>query len=142
MLIHPTSSHFGIPEAQQPAQGTVRISYTNNLKRKPEYLHPDEYLSRHEKKARKPRTFAEDPWHPFKTRSDFDFAELVFNAHLSREQISSLLGVVQRCIEGADSLTFGNYSDVHASWSEARHLVEPVCCHYCYSYCRSSSVQR
>lgn len=140
-LMHPLPQNrlLSVGAAALPAD-TVRITYPPNLKRKPEYISQDEYLSRHEAKVKKARVLAEEPWHPFKTRSDFDFAELVFKAHLSRDQISALLGVVQRCIGGNDRLTFGDFHDVQASWNEAQHLVEPVCCQYCYVFCRPAVV--
>ncbi|KAF6743131.1 hypothetical protein DFP72DRAFT_1102075 [Ephemerocybe angulata] len=109
--------------------GDVRIEYSPSLKRKAEYYRRDEYEEHRQKKGRSEgastRVGADAPWHPFKTRTDFDFAELMFKGGLSKDQIASLLAIIRRCAEGDDILTFRGYPDLQSSWEEARHLVEP-----------------
>ena len=102
----------------------------------------DDYRNIRQKRSARAegRLFEEPPWHPFKTRSDYDFAELVFRSSMTKRDIGQLLTVVRRCIGGQDQLTFGNYDDLDASWREAAHLVAPVCCRYCFDFCRVAVV--
>lgn len=125
-----------MPSGINPPKGSICVEYPANGKRKADvFADATTYGDRKRPKVPKDLDSLE-PWRPFRTRSDYDFAELVFKAALTKDQISSLLSVVNRCIEGDDKLTFGSYADLHDSLKEARNLVEPVCCQYCISFCR------
>ncbi|KAJ3519256.1 hypothetical protein NMY22_g13291 [Coprinellus aureogranulatus] len=127
----PSSSPSNIQQAQPMGDdsrfsaGTIKVEYPANRKRKPD-IFENQTAYNENKRPKQLRDFGTNPpWHPFKTRSDYDFAELVFRAAMTKEQITSLLAVVNRCIDGKDKLSFSSYADVHDSLSEARHLVEP-----------------
>ncbi|TEB26008.1 hypothetical protein FA13DRAFT_1636737, partial [Coprinellus micaceus] len=105
--------------------GDVRIDYPPTLKRGSNHMGQDEYQDSRQKRARSNYTSEDVPWHPFKTRTDFDFVEFAADASLTKDQISTLLRLIRKCVDGSDQLTFGSYQDLHASWKEAYHLVEP-----------------
>lgn len=56
------------------------------------------------------------PWHPYETRLDFDFSELMLEAALNREQTSRLISLIQRAqsSNGQDSFTITTYSKLTA----------------------------
>ncbi len=66
------------------------------------------------------------PWRPFASRTDFEFAELVLDAALSKKQVNALLKLVHRIKQGEDSLTFTTYNDVQQAWADASPKVTPV----------------
>jgi hypothetical protein len=59
------------------------------------------------------------PWHPFKSRSDFEFAQLALEANLSRAQVEKLISIFKRCNAGEDTLNVLNHSDIKKRWSES-----------------------
>ena len=40
-----------------------------------------------------------EPWAPFKTRADFEFAALAQDTGMSKAQVNTLIGLFHRCIE-------------------------------------------
>ena len=47
-----------------------------------------------------------EPWAPFKTWADFEFAVLAQDTGMSKAQVNSLISLLHRCIEsGKDSFT-------------------------------------
>lgn len=62
-----------------------------------------------------------DPWHPFHSRDDFEFAEVVLEAGMSHKQISRLLEVVKRVQSGKSQLSFKSHNDITTAWQRASH---------------------
>ncbi|TEB21349.1 hypothetical protein FA13DRAFT_1832638 [Coprinellus micaceus] len=108
---------------------SIRTEYHPKRKRAPEIVNLDEYNAR----RRRPRTdesslpLPDDrpPYHPFRTRLDFDFAELVFSSALGKAEITQLLSLFKRGVDQEDKLTFEDFAGLQASWEEAQHLVSP-----------------
>ena len=67
-----------------------------------------------------------NPWLPFKSRTDFEFAELALDACLNERQISKLLQIVHRVKSGEDTFNIGNYKDLCNTWDKASDLLTPV----------------
>ncbi|KAI6010037.1 hypothetical protein BKA83DRAFT_4467647 [Pisolithus microcarpus] len=74
----------------------------------------------HRPKAYKPNT-STDPWYPFRSRLDFEFAELVLKAALSKEQINCFLKLIKSARCGSDPFMLNEYSDLHSTWQAASH---------------------
>ncbi|KAF9648124.1 hypothetical protein BDM02DRAFT_3096981 [Thelephora ganbajun] len=55
-----------------------------------------------------------EPWAPFQTREDFEFAEIVLEAGMTGEQIDAFIKLIHRCAEkGSEgSFTISNYKDM------------------------------
>ena len=68
----------------------------------------------------------EKPWRPFHSREDFEFAELVHNAALNRNQIDALVKLIRQCEKSPGSFTFEGFQDVEKSWKDASKLLTPV----------------
>ncbi|KAI0086723.1 hypothetical protein BDY19DRAFT_959866, partial [Irpex rosettiformis] len=63
-----------------------------------------------------------EPWRPFNSRLDFDFAELTHETHMNEGQIERLLDIVHRAVSNKDRFTFDNAADVDLAWAKARLL--------------------
>ncbi|KDR67396.1 hypothetical protein GALMADRAFT_232065 [Galerina marginata CBS 339.88] len=68
-------------------------------------------------------TAPDTPWRPFRTRSDFELAEVMLSSHMNRKQIETTIQLFNRVIGtgSTDSdFTLGNYSDLSVIWDHAR----------------------
>ncbi|KAF8270273.1 hypothetical protein EI94DRAFT_1723204 [Lactarius quietus] len=64
-------------------------------------------------------------WRPiFKSREDFEFAEIVMKSGMSKDLCERLIKIIRRCLEGKGSITLSNYSDV-LRCSESMGLLIP-----------------
>ena len=68
-----------------------------------------------------------EPWQPFSCRGDFEFAEIVLEAGLSKAQTNKLLSLIARISEGSAKVTFKNEDDLHHVWNQAAMQLTPVC---------------
>jgi hypothetical protein len=69
---------------------------------------------------------AEAPWHPFRSRLDFEIAELSLNAHLSKADTEHLLSIIRRCIETPEQFTLSSHKDLSDYWDMARSMTDSV----------------
>ncbi|KAH9901641.1 hypothetical protein C8Q73DRAFT_636091 [Cubamyces lactineus] len=69
------------------------------------------------------------PWHPFKSRADFEFAEFVLNAALNEGQVDALLALIDRVSGGQSQLSFRKYSDLKDVWAAASRVTPPFLKH-------------
>ncbi|KAG2157550.1 hypothetical protein DEU56DRAFT_722843 [Suillus clintonianus] len=65
------------------------------------------------------------PWVPFRTRLDFEVAELAHEAALSQPQIDRLINLLHRSKQDSESFTLRNYKDVRNTWSAISHRLTP-----------------
>lgn len=70
---------------------------------------------------------AEEPWLPYETRGDFEFAELVHEARMSHELTDRLLKLIRNVRAGESELTFNSYSDMRRAWDHASQFYPTVC---------------
>ena len=69
-----------------------------------------------------------NPWAPFKTREDFEFAELMLKGGMPKAQINALISLFHKCIEkGKGSLTFLNHSEMQKTLDIASERLPKVC---------------
>ena len=97
----------------------------------------------HPSSGRRPRTFKfeeftrtapactpsadPEPWAPFKTRADFEFAALAQDTRMSKAQVNSLIALFHRCIEsGKDSFTLSNYGEMRNTLTVASEQLPKV----------------
>ena len=67
-----------------------------------------------------------DPWYPFRSRLDFEFAELTLEAALSKEQTTRLLTLAQQIHARTEKFTLQSYHDLQNTWKAAEHRTTPV----------------
>jgi hypothetical protein len=69
-----------------------------------------------------------EPWTPFKTRADFEFAAFAQDVGISKAQIDSLIALFNRCIEsGKDSFTLSSYDNMSKTLKVASEQLAKVC---------------
>ncbi|KAG1861504.1 hypothetical protein DFJ58DRAFT_715418 [Suillus subalutaceus] len=56
------------------------------------------------------------PWAPFKSRLEFELAELALEACLNNEQTDRLIRLCNRCISQQEKFTFQNHKDIRDRW--------------------------
>jgi len=65
------------------------------------------------------------PWEPFRSYSEFEFAEVALDAALNKKQIEKLLKIIQRCIKGEDGFGLKSHKDLTSIWIDASVMVSP-----------------
>ena len=63
---------------------------------------------------------SEEPWKPFTSRADFEFAELAHEAHLNKGQVTRLLALIKKIASRKDTFTLHSSDDVSAAWEKAK----------------------
>jgi len=62
----------------------------------------------------------ERPWRPFRTKLDFEVAEVVLDAHMNTLQTEKLLALIHEAIRDPESFTLANSKDLSSVWDFAR----------------------
>jgi len=62
----------------------------------------------------------ERPWRPFRTRLDFDAAEIMLDTHMNSQQTERMLAVIHEAILKPESFTLSNFKDLSNIWDFAR----------------------
>ncbi|KAG2137820.1 hypothetical protein BD769DRAFT_1351482 [Suillus cothurnatus] len=68
----------------------------------------------------------EKPWHPFRSRADFEFSEIALDAALNKSQIDALLNLILRVSQGHAEITLKNEADLSKAWDNAAAELTPV----------------
>lgn len=66
------------------------------------------------------------PWAPFGSRTDFEFAQIALAAALTKDQVDSMIRLIIRVVRGQDSFNLKNHRDLRATWDAASALATPV----------------
>jgi hypothetical protein len=113
-----TSGHALDPEAQVQLDD-IKVEYH------PKSMKPDKFFRFHEyTDVRTPTSDLpnQEPWKPFRTRLDFELADLMLDARMNAKQSASLLSLIHRCIKDPESFTISNVTDLQNAWNHARNL--------------------
>lgn len=71
----------------------------------------------------------EHPWRPFKSRLEFEVAEIILEIGLNNERTDRLIKLFHRCAIGKEKMTFKNHKDIHNLWEAASHRITKVGSH-------------
>lgn len=66
------------------------------------------------------------PWSPFKSRLEFEIAEIMLEVGFNNQQTDCLIKLCHRCAVGKEKLTFKNHKDIHNMWEAASHRITKV----------------
>jgi hypothetical protein len=66
------------------------------------------------------------PWLPFRSKEEFEFAELAHVAALIKDQVDDLVKLIKRCERNPGSFMFEGVQDLERSWEDASKLLTPV----------------
>lgn len=104
----------------------IRIEYHPGSGRGPETSRFEEFTRTPPKNASPPAD--PEPWAPFKTREDFEFAALARDTGMSKDQVNKLIGLFHKCIEGRKgSFTLSNYDEMRNTLTVASKRLPKVC---------------
>ena len=76
-----------------------------------------------------------EPWRPFRSREDFELAEIAHSTSLNKVQLDTLVKLIKRCEKNPGLLTFEGAQDVEQSWEDASRLLTPVSSFRAISLC-------
>ena len=98
----------------------IKIEFHPHAERTPEFYTLEEYgvLGVHEVNV--PR--ASQPWQPFRSRIDFEVAELALQAAMNKDQVNVLLSLMQCCATGQENFTLTSHSELCDLWDHASNL--------------------
>jgi hypothetical protein len=85
-----------------------------------------EPLNKYRERERNRPVVDREPWKPFRTRSDFEFAEIALEAALNQAQTDTLIKFVRRCISKPTSFTLNNHSELCQMWELASNKLTAV----------------
>lgn len=71
-----------------------------------------------------------EPWCPFCSCSDFEFAEITLDAALNKSHINGLLSLIGRISRGETQMMLKSDSDLQKAWEHATNQATPVCLNY------------
>ncbi|KAG1836159.1 hypothetical protein F4604DRAFT_2008209 [Suillus subluteus] len=63
------------------------------------------------------------PWSPFKSRLEFEIAEIMLEVGFNNQQTDRLIELCHCCAVGKEKLTFKNHKDIHNVWEAASHRI-------------------
>jgi hypothetical protein len=118
----PSESNPGDPN-DQPKLHDIKITFHPNSRRPDQYIR-DDLNHQHSGTAEPPPTLdtpaPEKPWHPFRSRLDFELAEFALNSHLNKSKTEALLSIIKRCIKEPEQHTLKNHKELVEYWDLAR----------------------
>lgn len=122
----PSATQQTSPPAPPPALDDIKVEYHKASKR-PTMIYSFADFTRDEpiKQTAVPDVSSE-PWKPFRSRLDFDFAELTHETHMNKGQIQRLLDIIHGVASKKDEFTFVKVDDVDLAWSKAQLLYPSV----------------
>jgi hypothetical protein len=65
-------------------------------------------------------------WLPFRSREDFDFADIAHDAAMNQSQIDDLIKLFHRCQQDPGKVTLKNYQDLRRSWDASSKILTNV----------------
>ncbi|KAF9790697.1 hypothetical protein BJ322DRAFT_1017356 [Thelephora terrestris] len=94
------------------SDGAIKVEYHPNSNREPKTSTFKEFKKK-AAKADSTRLPDPEPWVPFKTQEDFEFATLTQDARMSKKQVNKLIDIFQRCIDkGKGTFTFSSHKEM------------------------------
>jgi hypothetical protein len=102
----------------------IKIEYHPSSSRPPEIFPFDEFKRYTESMYEPPPD--QKPWKPFRSREDFEFAEIALDAAMNRAQIDAMIKLFHRCLNHMGSFTLQNNDDLKDVWDKALNILTPV----------------
>ena len=111
---------------QAPQDGDIAIEYHPHSRRRTRIVNAEEFKETLNNQPDPTMPPDDEPWLPFSSRENFDFAELVHDAKLNQKQTDRLIGLINRCQTSPGSFTLCNYNDLRSSLENASKLLTNV----------------
>ena len=110
--------------AQSHQDNDIRVEYHPNSGHGVKTFKPDEYCQ----SVQNTDTMVEpEPWVPFRTREDFEFAEIALETGMTRKQMDAMIKLFHKCIKmGEGCFTISNYKDMEDTLKVAANRLTKV----------------
>jgi hypothetical protein len=113
------------PDEPIPQPDDIKIEYHPNSNCPTEIYHFAEYGKTATPPSQNPPPERE-PWKPFRSRLDFEFAEFSLDAALNKEQTNTLIRLVRKALQQPDDFTLASHGELNNMWQEASIASIPV----------------
>lgn len=129
-IIEALLEHPLFPDADVPEHVDLMFQVDNiKLEYHPSSGITPEVYSFNDFKCRPPTSSAppnKRPWAPFKSRLEFEVAELALEACLNNDQTDRLITLCNRCASQSEKFTFQNHKDIRERWDAVSHCTTGV----------------
>lgn len=112
--------------ASAPSLGDIRIEYHPHSGRPTIIQHLQDYHNPRTSKIQQAPSSGE-PWRPFKSQFDFEFAEFALSASLNKDETNTLISLFHRCANNGEALTISNHDELRRTWDLASDMMTDVC---------------
>ncbi len=102
----------------------IKVQYHPNSHCQDAYFRFAEYTSSLPKAESLP--VDPEPWKPFRSRLDFEFAELMHETNMNTHHKEVLIQLVQKCIADPKLFTLNNVKDLEKVWDAASYRTDSV----------------
>jgi hypothetical protein len=68
----------------------------------------------------------DEPWRPFRSRIDFEFAEIALKSHLNKKTVNTLIKILHACSSGAAKFTLNSHDEMREILQGASNKLTPV----------------
>ncbi|EDQ99267.1 uncharacterized protein LACBIDRAFT_335192 [Laccaria bicolor S238N-H82] len=106
------------PVTIDPILDDIKVEYHPQSGKPTHVYHFEDYTTSSEGTANMP--VDPEPWRPFRSRLDFEIAELILNTHMNKSQTNQLLSLIHQCIQRPSEFTLENSTDLECVWENAR----------------------
>jgi hypothetical protein len=121
----PASDNLGHASLLRPECNDIKIEYHPNSARQPRAQHIEEYGAHESRRSQVPCD--ETPWKPFRSRLDFEAAELALQTAMTKEQTGTFFDLLHRAASSKEEFTLVNHAEVVKLWDLASHKRTGVC---------------
>jgi len=113
------------PGEFQLEQDDIKVVYHSSTGIPEQLYHFDDYNGLEAAYSINPVSSSQDrtwekPWHPFRTKLDFEIAEVMLDAHMNEAQTERMLSLITEAVLDPESFTLANTKDLSAIWDVAR----------------------
>ena len=108
----------------------IKIEYHPNSGRENEVIPAEDFVRATSLGSTHP--VGPSPWEPFRSREDFEFAELALETGMSKAKVNALIKLFHKCIEkGRECFTLSNYKEMEETFAVASEQLAKVCTYTC-----------
>jgi hypothetical protein len=113
--IYPAPPTYNI-NTTEPELDDIKIEYHPRSGRPPQFFHFGDYTT---DLPEMDIPIDPEPWKPFRSRLDFELAELILDTHMNKAQTNALISIIHRCVLEPHSFTLKNEGDLARIWENA-----------------------
>jgi hypothetical protein len=106
------------PSPPNPQHDDIKIVYHPHCGKPDKIFHLEDYNSSLPRPTNIPTE--ENPWRPFRTRIDFEIAELILDTHMNKNQTTDFLKLLHKIAADPKCFTIANKKELDNTWEGAR----------------------